>query len=109
MSKAGWCYYGGCHAETGIFEKACPSMADNVGRDNMSILFHTKCDKWHERLWGKKYFCCTNDCKYQKCGMSCAKLGMKAVEENDHTKAKKCIIKGIDGDEYDANMNFCCP
>ncbi|KAJ6637537.1 hypothetical protein Bhyg_10268 [Pseudolycoriella hygida] len=66
--KAGWCYYGGCHSTTAM-KQACPSMADNVGRDNMRILSHKKFDKWHEKLWGRKYFCCTNDCQHQKCGI----------------------------------------
>lgn len=106
---AGWCYYGGCHADAGaIFEKACPSMADSVGRNNMYILFETKCDTWHERLWGKKHFCCTNDCQYRKCGKSCAQLGMNPVEENDYTKPQKCTFTSSDGDEYTGVKEFCC-
>ncbi|KAG4071233.1 hypothetical protein HA402_008972 [Bradysia odoriphaga] len=106
-ASAGWCYYGGCNASNGIF--ACPSMANSVGWGNMRVLFNTRCDKWHERLWGRKHFCCTKDCQYQKCGKSCTRLGMKAVEENDHTRPKACTAKGFDGDEFDTTMNFCCP
>lgn len=83
-------------------------MADEVGWNNMRILFDTSCDKWHEQLWGRRKFCCTNDCQYQQCGKSCARLGMNGVEENEQTQPKRCTIKTPDGEEYEGLQIFCC-
>lgn len=104
--SAGWCYYGGCHRKTSIFQKACPSMADSVGWNNMSVLGDKSCDKWHERLWGRRYYCCTNDCQYQKCGKTCSRLGMKDAEEN-RMQPKPCTFEA-NGDWYDGIQYFCC-
>ncbi len=85
-------------------------MADNVGRDNMRHLGDGKCDSWHESLWGRKPFCCTNQCGHQtqKCGKTCTKLRMNDVEVTDWTNPIKCTTLDSEGDEIELVAQFCC-
>lgn len=81
-------------------------MADSVGRDNMRILGNKQCDSWHEKIWGKRYYCCTNDCQYQKCGKKCSSLGKKDAE-GDYMERLACTFN-IEGEDYESFQYFCC-